>query len=72
MLDTHPEAVKIPWVHDNVEAGRSFFYVLGILVRGRGNRASVHQTIASRGHSRTARIRTIMASKNATRTKELA
>src|SRR5207237_49700 len=29
MLDYHPEAVKIPWVHDNVEADEVLFYVRG-------------------------------------------
>ena len=29
LLDTHPEAVKIPWVHDNVEADEVLFYVRG-------------------------------------------
>ena len=29
LLDYHPEAVKIPWVHDNVEADEVLFYVRG-------------------------------------------
>src|SRR6266700_684915 len=36
MLDTHPEAVKIPWVHDNVEADEVLFYVRGNFGSRRG------------------------------------
>ena len=35
-LDTHPEAVKIPWVHDNVEADEVLFYVRGNFGSRRG------------------------------------
>jgi len=70
-LDTHPEAVKIPWVHDNVEADEVLFYV-----RGNSDRAVESSRRRSRcipAAFRTGRIPgTIMASKNATRTEELA
>ena len=36
MLDTHPEAVKIPWVHDNVEADEVLFYDAAISGSRRG------------------------------------
>ena len=36
LLDTHPEAVRIPWVHDNVEADEVLFYVRGNFGSRRG------------------------------------
>ena len=39
-LDTHPEAVKIPWVHDNVEADEVLFYVRGNFGSRRGIEAA--------------------------------
>ncbi len=70
-LDTHPEAVKIPWVHDNVEADEVLFYVRGNFGSRRGiEPASI--TLHPRGIPHGPHPGTIMASKNATRTEELA
>ena len=71
MLDTHPEAVRIPWVHDNVEADEVLFYVRGNFGSRRGiEPASI--TLHPRGIPHGPHPGTIMASKNATRTEELA
>jgi homogentisate 1,2-dioxygenase len=71
LLDTHPEAVKIPWVHDNVEADEVLFYVRGNFGSRRGiEPASI--TLHPRGIPHGPHPGTIMASKNATRTEELA
>ena len=48
LLDTHPEAVKIPWVHDNVEADEVLFYVRGNFGSRRGIEA-VSITLHPRG-----------------------
>src|SRR5439155_624306 len=70
-LDTHPEAVKIPWVHDNVEADEVLFYVRGNFGSRRGiEPASI--TLHPRGIPHGPHPGTIMASKNATRTEDLA
>jgi Homogentisate 1,2-dioxygenase len=71
LLDTHPEAVRIPWVHDNVEADEVLFYVRGNFGSRRGiEPASI--TLHPRGIPHGPHPGTIMASKNATRTEELA
>jgi homogentisate 1,2-dioxygenase len=71
MLDTHPEAVRIPWVHDNVEADEVLFYVRGNFGSRRGiEPASI--TLHPRGIPHGPHPGTIMASKDATRTEELA
>src|SRR5438067_2168753 len=71
LLDTHPEAVKIPWVHDNVEADEVLFYVRGNFGSRRGiEPASI--TLHPRGIPHGPHPGTIMASKNALRTEELA
>ncbi|PYK86643.1 MAG: homogentisate 1,2-dioxygenase [Verrucomicrobia bacterium] len=71
LLDTHPEAVKIPWVHDNVEADEVLFYVRGNFGSRRGiEPASI--TLHPRGIPHGPHPGTIMASKNAQRTEELA
>ena len=63
-LDTHPEAVKIPWVHDNVEADEVLFYVRGNFGSRRGiEPASI--TLHPRGIPHGPHPGTIMASKNA-------
>src|SRR5882762_178936 len=70
-LDTHPEAVKIPWVHDNVEADEVLFYVRGNFGSRKGiEPASI--TLHPRGIPHGPHPGTIMASKDATRTEELA
>ena len=71
LLDTHPEAVKIPWVHDNVEADEVLFYVRGNFGSRRGiEPASI--TLHPRGIPHGPHPGTIIASRNATRTEELA
>ena len=71
MLDTHPEAVKIPWVHDNVEADEVLFYVRGNFGSRRGIESG-SITLHPRGIPHGPHPGTIVASKNATRTEELA
>ena len=71
MLDTHPEAVKIPWVHDNVEADEVLFYVRGNFGSRRGIESG-SITLHPRGIPHGPHPGTIMASKNALRTEELA
>ncbi len=71
LLDTHPEAVKIPWVHDNVEADEVLFYVRGNFGSRRGIEAG-SITLHPRGIPHGPHPGTIMASKNALRTEELA
>jgi homogentisate 1,2-dioxygenase len=71
MLDYHPEAVKIPWVHDNVEADEVLFYVRGNFGSRKGiEPASI--TLHPRGIPHGPHPGTIMASKDALRTEELA
>ena len=71
LLDTHPEAVKIPWVHDNVEADEVLFYVRGNFGSRRGIEAG-SITLHPRGIPHGPHPGTIMASTNAERTEELA
>ncbi|HEV2095750.1 MAG TPA: homogentisate 1,2-dioxygenase domain-containing protein, partial [Chthoniobacterales bacterium] len=71
MLDTHPEAVKIPWVHDNVEADEVLFYVRGNFGSRRGIESG-SITLHPRGIPHGPHPGTIMASKDALRTEELA
>ena len=63
--------MKIPWVHDNVEADEVLFYVRGNFDRAAGsNLRSI--TLHPRGIPHGPHPGTIMASKNAQRTEELA
>ena len=71
ILDTHPEAVKIPWVHDNVEADEVLFYVRGNFGSRRGIESG-SITLHPRGIPHGPHPGTIMASKDALRTEELA
>ncbi|MDQ2918558.1 MAG: homogentisate 1,2-dioxygenase [Verrucomicrobiota bacterium] len=71
LLDYHPEAVKIPWVHDNVEADEVLFYVRGNFGSRKGIEAG-SITLHPRGIPHGPHPGTIMASKDATRTEELA
>jgi homogentisate 1,2-dioxygenase len=71
MLDYHPEAVKIPWVHDNVEADEVLFYVRGNFGSRRGIESG-SITLHPRGIPHGPHPGTIMASKDALRTEELA
>jgi len=71
MLDTHPEAIKIPYAHSNVQADEVLYYV-----RGRfGSRRGVEEgsiTLHPRGIPHGPHPGTIVASRSMTRTDELA
>jgi homogentisate 1,2-dioxygenase len=71
MLDTHPEAIKVPYAHSNVQADEVLCYV-----RGRfGSRRGVEEaslTLHPRGIPHGPHPGTIVASRNQTRTDELA
>lgn len=71
MLDTHPEAIRVPYAHSNVEADEVLYYVRGQF----GSRRGVEQssiTLHPRGVPHGPHPGTIMASRNMTRTDELA
>jgi homogentisate 1,2-dioxygenase len=71
LLDTHPEAIKVPYAHSNVESDEVLYYV-----RGRfGSRRGVEEasfTLHPRGIPHGPHPGTIVASKDVTRTDELA
>jgi homogentisate 1,2-dioxygenase len=71
LLDTHPEAIKVPYAHSNVEADEVLYYV-----RGRfGSRRGVEEsslTLHPRGIPHGPHPGTIAASRDVTRTDELA
>jgi homogentisate 1,2-dioxygenase len=71
LLDTHPDAIKVPYAHSNVESDEVLYYV-----RGRfGSRRGVEEasfTLHPRGIPHGPHPGTIVASKDATRTDELA
>ena len=71
MLDTHPDAIKVPYAHSNVQADEVLYYV-----RGRfGSRQGVEEssiTIHPRGIAHGPHPGTIVASRDAVRTDELA
>jgi homogentisate 1,2-dioxygenase len=71
MLDTHPEAIKVPYAHSNVQADEVLYYV-----RGRfGSRRGVEEgsfTLHPRGIPHGPHPGTIAASRDLTRTDELA
>jgi homogentisate 1,2-dioxygenase len=71
LLDTHPEAIKVPYAHSNVQADEVLYYV-----RGRfGSRRGVDEgsfTLHPRGIPHGPHPGTILASKNVTMTDELA
>ncbi len=71
LLDTHPEAVKVPYAHSNVQADEVLYYV-----RGRfGSRRGVEEasfTLHPRGIPHGPHPGTIVASRAMTRTDELA
>jgi homogentisate 1,2-dioxygenase len=71
MLDTHPEAIKVPYAHSNVQADEVLYYV-----RGRfGSRRGVEEgcfTLHPRGIPHGPHPGTIVASRPVTRTDELA
>jgi homogentisate 1,2-dioxygenase len=71
MLDTHPEAIKVPYAHSNVQADEVLYYV-----RGRfGSRRGVESgsvTLHPRGIPHGPHPGTIVASRDVIRTDELA
>ncbi len=71
LLDTHPEAIKVPYAHSNVQADEVLYYV-----RGRfGSRRGVEEaslTLHPRGIPHGPHPGTIVASRPVTRTDELA
>src|SRR5262245_24438777 len=71
MLDTHPQAIKVPYAHSNVEADEVLYYVRGKFGSRRGvEQASI--TLHPRGIPHGPHPGTIVASRSMTRTDELA
>ncbi|HYV34154.1 MAG TPA: homogentisate 1,2-dioxygenase [Gemmataceae bacterium] len=71
MLDTHPEAIKVPYAHSNVQADEVLYYVRGHF----GSRRGVEEgsfTLHPRGIPHGPHPGTIVASRPMTRTDELA
>src|SRR5205085_9579242 len=70
-LHTQPEAIKVPYAHSNVQADEVLYYVRGRFGSRRGvEEASI--TLHPRGIPHGPHPGTIVASRNATRTDELA
>jgi homogentisate 1,2-dioxygenase len=71
MLDTHPEAIKVPYAHSNVQADEVLYYVAGNFSSRRGvELGSI--TLHPRGVPHGPHPGTIVASRQAVRTDELA
>lgn len=71
LLDTHPEAIKVPYAHSNVQADEMLYYVRGQFGSRRGvEEASI--TLHPRGIPHGPHPGTIVASRPVTRTDELA
>jgi homogentisate 1,2-dioxygenase len=71
MLDTHPEAIKVPYAHSNIQADEVLYYVRGKFGSRRGvEEASI--TLHPRGIPHGPHPGTIVASRPMTRTDELA
>jgi homogentisate 1,2-dioxygenase len=71
MLDHHPDAIKVPYAHSNVESDEVLYYVRGKF----GSRRGVEEasfTLHPRGIPHGPHPGTIVASKDVTRTDELA
>lgn len=71
LLDTHPEAIKVPYAHSNVDADEVLYYVRGKF----GSRRGVEEssiTLHPRGIPHGPHPGTITASREVTRTDELA
>lgn len=71
LLDTHPDAIKVPYAHSNVESDEVLYYVRGKF----GSRRGVEEgsfTLHPRGIPHGPHPGTIVASKGVTRTDELA
>jgi homogentisate 1,2-dioxygenase len=71
MLDTHPDAIKIPYAHSNVESDEVLYYVRGKFGSRRGVEESSF-TLHPHGIPHGPHPGTIVASKDVTRTDELA
>jgi homogentisate 1,2-dioxygenase len=71
LLDTHPEAVKVPYAHSNVQADEMLYYVRGKFGSRRGVEESSF-TLHPRGIPHGPHPGTIVASRQVTRTDELA
>lgn len=71
MLDTHPDAIKVPYAHSNVQEDEVLYYVRGRFGSRRGvEEASI--TVHPRGIPHGPHPGTIVASRDMTRTDELA
>lgn len=71
LLDAHPEAIKVPYAHSNVQADEVLYYVRGKFGSRRGvEEASI--TLHPRGIPHGPHPGTITASRSMTRTDELA
>ncbi len=71
MLDTHPEAIKVPYAHSNVDCDEVLYYVLGRFGSRRGvDEASI--TLHPHGIPHGPHPGTIAASRELVRTDELA
>jgi homogentisate 1,2-dioxygenase len=71
LLDTHPDAIKVPYAHSNVQADEVLYYVRGRFGSRRGvEEASI--TLHPRGIPHGPHPGTIVASQGQTRTDELA
>jgi homogentisate 1,2-dioxygenase len=71
LLDSHPDAVKVPYAHSNVESDEVLYYVRGKFGSRRGVEAGSF-TLHPRGVPHGPHPGTIVASRDATRTDELA
>jgi homogentisate 1,2-dioxygenase len=71
LLDTHPEAIKVPYAHSNVQADEVLYYVRGKFGSRRGVEESSF-TLHPRGIPHGPHPGTIAASRPVTRTDELA
>lgn len=71
LLDTDPRAVKVPYIHSNVESDELLYYVLGSFGSRRGVDAGSF-TLHPHGIPHGPHPGTIVASRGATRTDELA
>ena len=71
MLDTHPDAIKVPYAHSNVESDEVLYYVRGTF-SSRHGMAESSFTLHPRGIPHGPHPGTIVASRSMTHTDELA
>jgi homogentisate 1,2-dioxygenase len=71
MLDTHPNAIKVPYAHSNIESDEVLYYVRGQFGSRRGVESG-SMTLHPHGIPHGPHPGTIIASRNATFTDELA